>query len=113
MYAPLLQVSAPFFMRYCVWQFGHSTYRRVVDIGCVQPPAPAELSLQAYPALKILYVWYRTSTETPMVHCTLNGPYLSSQAIPLLPKDTPKWGVRTDKTLLHMCDAQLTINIGM
>ena len=47
-------------MRYCVWQFGHSTYRRVVDIGCVQPPAPAKLSFQAYPALKTLYVWYRT-----------------------------------------------------
>ena len=28
--------------------------------------------LQAYPALKILYVWHRTITETPMVHCTLN-----------------------------------------
>src|ERR1019366_8791199 len=60
-------------MRYCVWQFGHSTYRRVVDIGYVQPPAPAKLSLQAYPALKILYVRHRTNTETPMVHCTLNG----------------------------------------
>jgi hypothetical protein len=36
-------------------------------------PAPAKLSLQAYPALKILYVWHRTITETPMVHCTLDG----------------------------------------
>src|ERR1019366_9892655 len=32
-----------------------------------------EAPLQAYPALKILYVWHRTITETPMVHCTLNG----------------------------------------
>src|ERR1019366_5720749 len=64
-------------MRYCLWQFGHSTYRRVVDIGYVQPRAPAKLSLQAYPALKILYVWHRTITETPMVHT--KRPYLSSQ----------------------------------
>src|ERR1035441_10991204 len=88
-------------MRYCVWQFGHSTYRRVVDIGCVQPPAPAELSLQAYPALKILYVWYRTSTETPMVHCTLNGPYLSSQAIPPLQR-TPRNRARERTKLFHV-----------
>src|ERR1017187_8320594 len=32
-----------------------------------------EVPLQACPALKILYVLHRTITETPMVHCTLNG----------------------------------------
>src|ERR1019366_10662565 len=32
-----------------------------------------EVPLQAYAALKILYVWHRTITETPMVHCTPNG----------------------------------------
>jgi len=37
----------------------------------------------------------------------------TAKAIPLLHKEAPKSGVRTNKALLRVCDAQQTIKIGM
>jgi len=37
----------------------------------------------------------------------------TAKAIPLFHKEAPKSGVRTNNTLLRMCDAQQTIKIGM
>ena len=45
MYAPLLYVNPKSFMRYCMWQFGHSTYRRVFNMGsAIAPKRPFHLS---------------------------------------------------------------------